>query len=153
MTYTKDTYRGMYPPKNPQKYLGDYTKIVYRSSYELRFMKWCDYNDNVLQWGSEEIVIPYVSPADGKVHRYFVDFFIKVKNRNGDIKKYLIEVKPWRFTQEPLIPKKKTQRFISEVKQWAVNNAKWEAARAVAKTYGWEFMLITEKDLGLMKNT
>lgn len=153
MAYTKDTYRGMYPPKNHQKYLGDYTKIVYRSSYELRFMKWCDYNESVLQWGSEEIVIPYFSPADGKMHRYFVDFFIKVRNKNGEIKKYLIEVKPWRFTQEPIIPKKKTQRFISEVKQWAVNNAKWEAARAVAKTYGWEFMLITEKDLGLMKNT
>lgn len=151
MTYTKDTYRGTYIPKHPKKYLGDLTKIVYRSSYELRFMKWCDLNDSVLQWGSEEVVIPYRSPMDNKMHRYFVDFFIKIKNRHGQIKKYLIEVKPWRFTQEPSIPKRKTHRFISEVKQWAVNNAKWDAAKEVAKTYGWEFMLITEKDLGLMK--
>jgi ABC-type phosphate transport system substrate-binding protein len=92
MTYTKDAYRGIYNPINPQKYVGDITKIVYRSSYELRFMKWCDLNHNVLQWGSEEVVVPYISPVDNKTHRYFVDFFIKVKNREGMIKKYLIVI-------------------------------------------------------------
>jgi ABC-type phosphate transport system substrate-binding protein len=151
MTYTKDAYRGIYNPVNPQKYVGDITKIVYRSSYELRFMKWCDLNRNVLQWGSEEVVIPYVSPVDNKTHRYFVDFFIKVKNREGEIKKYLIEVKPFKYTQEPLPPKRKTKQFISEVMQWGVNTAKWNAARKVAKSMGWEFMLITEKDLGLLQ--
>lgn len=151
MAYTKDTYRGLYNPKNPQKYLGNITQIVYRSSYELRFMKWCDLNGNVLQWGSEEIVIPYTSPLDGKVHRYFVDFFIKIRNKEGVLKKYLIEVKPFRFTQEPTIPQRKTKKFISEVYQWAVNNAKWDAAKRIANQNGWEFMLITEKDLGLLQ--
>lgn len=151
MAYTKDTYRGLFTPKNPQKYLGNVHQIVYRSSYELRFMKWCDLNENVLQWGSEEIVIPYTSPLDGKIHRYFVDFFIKIRNRDNNIKKYLIEVKPYRFTQEPVAPQRKTKKFISEVYQWAVNNAKWDAAKKIAKNNGWEFMLITEKDLGLLQ--
>jgi len=113
-------------------------------------MKWCDLNENVLQWGSEEIVIPYVSPADNKPHRYFVDFFIKIKTKDGSIKKYLVEVKPYRFTQEPIPPKRKTKNFINEVVLWAVNNAKWDSARKVASMRGWEFMLITEKDLGLL---
>lgn len=152
MAYTKDTYRGKYIAKNPQKYAGDSTQIVYRSSYELRFMKWCDFNESVLQWGSEEIVIPYRSPMDGQFHRYFVDFFIKIKTKTGEVKRYLIEVKPFRFTQEPIIPKRKTKQFINEVYQWAVNNAKWDAAKKVAKQNGWEFMLITEKDLGLLQN-
>lgn len=151
MAYTKDAYRGMYQPKNPHKYAGDSTKIVYRSSYEIRFMKWCDFNDGVLQWGSEEVIVPYVSPVDNKTHRYFVDFFVKIRTKEGIIKKYLIEVKPFRFTQEPTIPKRKTKGFISEVMQWSVNNAKWDAARVLASSMGWEFMLITEKDLGLMK--
>jgi hypothetical protein len=151
MAYTKDTYKGLFIPKNPQKYLGNVHQIVYRSSYELRFMKWCDLNENVLQWGSEEIVIPYTSPLDGKIHRYFVDFFIKIRNRDNNIKKYLIEVKPYRFTQEPVAPQRKTKKFISEVYQWAVNNAKWDAAKKIAKNNGWEFMLITEKDLGLLQ--
>jgi hypothetical protein len=153
MAYTKDTYKGTYTPKHPQKYLGDVTGITYRSSYELRFMNWCDLNASVLQWGSEEVVIPYRSPLDNKMHRYFVDFFIKIRNKHGEIKKYLIEVKPFRFTQEPVIPKRKTKNFINEVYQWAVNNAKWEAARAAASDNGWNFMLITEKDLGLLHNS
>lgn len=153
MTYTKDTYKGIFHPQNPQKYAGDLTHIVYRSSYELRFMKWCDLNTGVLQWGSEEVVVPYVSPADNKTHRYFVDFFVKVRTKDGAIKKYLVEVKPYRFTQEPITPKRKTRNFINEVVQWAVNNAKWDSARKVADSMGWEFMLITEKDLGLLQNT
>jgi hypothetical protein len=152
MAYTKDTYKGRYTPKNPHKYRGDVTHIIYRSSYEVRFMKWCDFNEGVIEWGSEEIVVPYLSPLDNKIHRYFVDFFIKVKTKDGVIKKYLIEVKPFRFTQEPHVPSRKTKTFINEVFQWAVNNAKWDAARNAATQYGWEFMLITEKDLGLLQN-
>lgn len=150
MAYTKHTYTGKYIPINPQKYRGDITNIQYRSSYEMRFMRWCDLNENVLEWGSEEVIIPYISPKDNKSHRYFVDFYIKIKNKDGMIKKYLIEVKPFRFTQEPKIPKRKTQNFINEVIQWSVNNAKWAAARQASKRMGWEFMLITEKDLSGM---
>ena len=113
MAYTRDSYKGTYKPKNPHKYVGDVNKITYRSSYEVRFMKWCDLNDGVLQWGSEEVVIPYISPMDNKQHRYFVDFFIQVKTKDGVIKKYLIEVKPFRFTQEPTLPKRKTKQFIN----------------------------------------
>lgn len=148
MAYTKDTYKGRFIPTNPQKYVGDSQNIIYRSSYELKFMKWCDTNESVLKWASEEIVIPYLSPADNNIHRYFVDFYIEVKTKDGHRKKYLVEVKPFRYTQPPVVPKRKTPRFITEVKQWGVNNAKWEAAKKFAKKYGWEFMLVTEKDLG-----
>ena len=113
-------------------------------------MRWCDMNESVLEWGSEEVVVPYRSPLDNQMHRYFVDFYIKLNTKSNGIKKYLIEVKPFRFTQEPVIPKRKTQRFISEVKQWGVNQSKWKAASAYAKTTGAEFMLVTEKDLGVL---
>lgn len=149
MPYTKQTYQGKYQPMHPAKYRGDLTAITYRSSLELKFMRWCDLNQNVLEWGSEEVVIPYISPKDQRSHRYFVDFFIKIKDKTGAIKKYLIEIKPYRFTQEPVPPKRKTQNFLHEVIQWSVNNAKWKAARSVASTMGWEFLLITEKDLAV----
>ena len=88
MAYTKDTYKGRFIPNNPKKYVGDVMEIIYRSSYELKFMKWCDLNESVLRWSSEEIVIPYVSPADGLVHRYYVDFYIEVQDKTGKRKKY-----------------------------------------------------------------
>lgn len=151
MAYTKDCYTGRFQPQNPQKYRGDITNIVYRSSYEVRFMKWCDLNAAVLEWGSEEVVVPYLSPKDRKMHRYFIDFYLKVESASGGTKKYLVEVKPFRFTQEPKVPKRKTKNFISEVMQWGVNQAKWTAARTFATAMGAEFMLVTEKDLGIMK--
>ena len=153
MAYTKDTYKGRFIPKNPQKYAGDPMEIIYRSSYELKFMKWCDTSESVLKWASEEIVIPYVSPMDNLVHRYFVDFYVEVMEKTGRRKKYLVEVKPYRFTVPPQVSQRKTQRFISEVKQWGVNNAKWSAARRFASQHGWEFMLVTEKDLGTTINS
>lgn len=149
MAYTKDTYRGKFTPKNPQKYVGDSSNIIYRSSYELKFMKWCDLNDNILKWNSEEIVVPYISPMDNKIHRYFVDFTIQVRTKHGDVKTYMIEVKPFRFTQEPQIPKRKSKQFLNEVVQWNVNQAKWKAASSFASERGWQFMLVTEKDLGI----
>tara|TARA_X000000950_G_scaffold283891_1_gene385801 strand:- start:1349 stop:1792 length:444 start_codon:yes stop_codon:yes gene_type:complete len=144
MPYSKEVYTGRFIPKNPKKYRGNVKNIVYRSSYELKFMNWCDKNEDVVEWGSEEIAIPYRSPIDNKIHRYFPDFYIKVHN-----KKYLIEIKPERFTKEPKIPKRKTKRFISEVKQWGVNLAKWEAAKEICLDNGWEFKIITEKELGI----
>jgi len=149
MTYTK-TYKGKFKTKNPSKYKGDITNIVYRSLWELRFMKWCDLNSSVLEWGSETIIVPYISPLDRKVHRYFVDFYIKVKNKNGEIQKYLVEIKPERFTKPPVIPAKKTKRFVDEVFQWGVNEAKWKAAFEFCKDRNMTFMILTEKDLGLV---
>ena len=113
-------------------------------------MKWCDLNSSVLEWGSETIIVPYISPLDRKVHRYFVDFYIKVKNKNGEIQKYLVEIKPERFTKPPVIPAKKTKRFVDEVFQWGVNEAKWKAAFEFCKDRDMTFMILTEKDLGLV---
>lgn len=150
MAYTKDCYKGKYQPRNPKKYRGDLTKIVYRSGYEVRFMKWCDLNEKVIEWGSEEVIVPYRSPLDNQIHRYFVDFYIKLETKNNGVKKYLIEVKPFRFTQEPKTPKRKTRQFIAEVMQWGINREKWKAARKYALALGAEFVLITEKDLGII---
>ena len=144
MVYAKEIYKGKFFPRNPMKYLGDLKSIVYRSSYELKFMNWCDLNESVKGWASEEIAIPYRNPLDNKVHRYMVDFYIEV-----DKKKYLIEVKPERFTKPPDTQKRKTKRYIQEVAQYGVNEAKWKSAKEFCKKQNMEFIIITEKDLGI----
>ena len=149
MLYTK-TYKGKFRTKNPSKYKGDVNNIVYRSLWELRFMKWCDSNTSVQEWGSETVIVPYISPLDKKVHRYFVDFYIKVMDKNGGLQKYLIEIKPERFTKPPIIPARKTKAFIDEVFQYGVNEAKWKAAFEFCQDRNMKFMVLTEKDLGLM---
>ena len=135
-------YQGKYRPTFPRKYKGDYHNIIYRSSWEYKFMVWCDRSSSVTEWGSEEIVIPYISPADGRRHRYFPDFYVKIGR-----KKYMVEVKPLRQTKQPKKQKKQTKAYITEVVTYAINQAKWEAAREYCKDRGWEFMLITEKEL------
>lgn len=145
----KQTYKGKFRPTNAGKYKGDLREIVYRSSWELKFMHWCDINTSVLEWGSETTVIPYKSPVDSKIHRYFVDFYIKVRNRKGQIKKYLVEIKPEKFTRPPDIPKKQTKRFIDEVFTYGVNQAKWKQANQFCEDRGWKFLVLTEKDLGI----
>ena len=84
------SYKGKFKPSNYLKYKGDPTKIIYRSLWELKFMNWCDRNENILEWGSEEIAIPYISPVDRRVHRYFPDFYVRTRTRNGGIKRYII---------------------------------------------------------------
>ena len=148
--YTK-TYKGRFRVLNPAKYKGDITTVIYRSLWELRFMKWCDQSPSIIEWGSETVIIPYVSPVDRKVHRYFVDFYIKVKSKNNTTEKYLIEIKPEKFTKPPEIPKKKTKRFIDEVFQYGVNEAKWKAAFEFCTDRNMKFIVLTEKDLGLSK--
>lgn len=111
-------------------------------------MKWCDSNAAILSWGSEETVVPYRSPWDNEIHRYFVDFIITVQTRTG-IRKYLIEVKPKKFTLPPIQPKRKSARYVGEVRDYGINQAKWTAATTYAKSIGAEFMVITESDLGL----
>ena len=143
------SYKGKYRPSYPQKYKGDPTNIIYRSLWERRFMKYCDHNQNILEWGSEELALPYRSPIDGRIHRYFPDFYIKVKESTGQIKKYLIEVKPKRQTVEPAVQKRKTKQYIYEVVEYAKNQAKWKAAKEFCKDRLWEFKIITEDDLGI----
>lgn len=142
-----NTLKGKFIPRNVSKYRGDYRNIIYRSSWELKFMKYCDLNKNILEWGSEEIVIPYRSPLDGRIHRYFVDFYIKVKNVDGDIQKYLIEVKPKKQTKAPKIQKKMTKKYVYEVTEYAKNQAKWDAAKEFCEDRNYKFMLITEDEL------
>jgi len=146
--YTK-TYKGRFKPLNPSKYKGDVLNVIYRSLWELRFMKWCDGNTSVIEWGSETVIIPYLSPVDNRVHRYFVDFYIKVRNSNNVVQKYLIEIKPEKFTKPPEIPVKKTKKFIDEVYQYGINQAKWKAAFEFCQDRKMKFMILTEKDLGL----
>jgi hypothetical protein len=146
-TYTKHTVKGRYTPTHPEKYVGDARNIIYRSSYELRFMRWCDHTPHVKKWNSEEITIPYLSPVDNKLHRYFVDFTMETV----DGKTYLIEIKPRRYTQPPKPTSRKSKQFLSEVIQWETNQAKWNAATVFAKELGWEFLVLNEYDLGISK--
>lgn len=147
----KETYKGRYRLRNPKKYKGDIFEIIYRSSWELKFMNWCDSNSSILEWGSETIIIPYKSPIDNKLHRYFVDFYIKVIDKDKLVTKYLIEIKPEKFTKPPQIPKKQTKRFIEEVFTYGVNQSKWKAANIFCEDRGWKFLVLTEKDLGIQK--
>jgi hypothetical protein len=132
-------------PIFPEKYTGDPTNIIMRSSWETRFASWCDKNPSVLKWSSEETVIPYRCPTDSRIHRYFVDFKITVSTG----KTYIVEVKPAAQTQPPIYPGRQTQRYITESLTFMKNKAKWEAAIEFAKDRGWEFKIITEKELGL----
>ena len=142
------SYKGWFKPRNPQKYKGDPKGIVYRSSWELRVMKYLDDNPAVIWWASEELPIKYVSPIDQKVHRYFPDFIVRTKRRDGQETTMVLEVKPYRQTLMP-VQKRKTQRFINEMATYAINQEKWKAADLFCKEHGWQFKLITEKDLGI----
>ena len=112
-------------------------------------MVYCDKNEKILEWGSEEIALPYRSPVDNRVHRYFPDFYIKVQENTGRIKTYLIEVKPLKQTQKPKKPKRQTKYYMREVYEYAKNQAKWKAADDFCKDRMWEFKVMTEKELGI----
>ena len=141
-------YKGKYQPSHPRKYKGDPTNITFRSLWERKFMNWCDQNTNVLEWSSEEIIIPYRGP-DGKPHRYFPDFYMKQRQSDGKIKKYVIEVKPLKQCSPPKRPKRQTKGYIREAFEYARNQAKWREARDYCADRQWEFKVITEKELGI----
>ena len=143
------SYKGKYYPSFPRKYKGDPTNIIYRSLWERKFMVYCDKNQNILEWASEEIAIPYRSPIDNRVHRYFPDFYMKVKEMNGKIKRYVIEVKPAKQTKPPAKPKRQTKGYIREAYEYAKNQAKWKMAREFCADRQWEFKVVTEKELGI----
>ena len=142
-------YSGKYYPSFPRKYKGDPTNIIYRSLWERKFMVYCDKNAKILEWGSEEIALPYISPHDSRVHRYFPDFYIKVQENTGKVKRYLIEVKPLKQTVKPKKPKRQTKGYIREAFEYARNQAKWKAAREYCADRMWEFKVITEKELDI----
>ena len=143
-----ESVKSRYKPNNPKKYNGDYRNIIFRSNWERRFCSWCDLNENVLEWGSEEFWIPYRAP-DGRVRRYFPDFIMKVKEQTGEIKTYVIEVKPAKQTRRPKPRKKVTKSYLYECKTYEVNQAKWKAAREWCDDRKVEFKIITEKELGI----
>ena len=141
-------YKGKYIPINPKKYIGNSSQIIYRSLWERKLMVYCDRNDNIIEWGSEEVIVPYRSPWDGKMHRYFPDFYMKVKQTNGKHKKFIIEVKPKAQCKEPTkTPKRKTRKWYKEVQTWGINQAKWKSATDYCENRGMEFKILTEDHL------
>lgn len=142
-------YKGRFRPKNPSKYLGNPTNIIYRSLWEFRVMRYLDSNESILEWASEEFSIPYRSKLDGRTHRYYPDFFVKMKDKEGNIQNRVIEIKPLAQTKPPTTTNKITRRYINEVATYGINISKWEAAAEYCKDRGWEFCVITEKELGI----
>jgi hypothetical protein len=143
------SYKGVYKPSNPKKYIGDPKNIIYRSLWERKFMVWCDLNENIIKWSSEEIWIPYISPLDNRCHKYFPDFYIKYKDAEGIIKESLIEVKPKRQVEGPKPQKRMTQKQMYELKEFAKNQAKWKAAKEFCEDRRWNFQILTEDNLGI----
>ena len=144
------SHHGKYFPRHPKKYKGNPTNIVYRSSWEKKFMNWCDLTESVSEWQSEEFFIPYRSPIDGRVHRYFPDFFVKYKDANGKRRTMVVEVKPKKETKMPITnPKRRTKSWAYSVRTYAVNQAKWKAAKEFCKDNNYEFKIMTEHELGI----
>lgn len=143
----KNYTQGVFSPKNPKKYKGT-LPIIYRSSLELKSFRYFDNSPNVITWGSESVIIPYQSPMDGKVHRYFIDMVAEIKMKDGTTKKVLVEVKPERQTYPPIVTNRKSQKtIIYEKYQFAVNSAKWQAAKQYANKKGYLFFILNEKHL------
>ena len=137
-------HQGWFYPKNKEKFLGD--KAFYRSGLELKFMRWCDDNTNVLKWGSENVIVPYISPLDNRVHKYYVDNFVVIKE-GTKITKYLIEIKPSGQTKPPTTKYKKRFHLLYEQARYAVNSSKWKFAKEFCLKKGWQFLIITEEHL------
>lgn len=144
------SYKGFFKPKNPVKYKGDPTNIVYRSLWEFKLMSYLDVHPEVIEWSSEEFCVPYKSPVDGKIHRYFPDFKVKKKTPTG-FETVVIEVKPKAQVVPPAVSttKKPTKRYIREVMTYGINDAKWKAAKKFCEDRKWKFMIMTEIELGI----
>lgn len=143
----KKYYQGIYRPKYPDKYAGkEYPR--YLSNYELRFFRWCDLNENVKSWASEAVIIPYLNPLDNRMHKYYTDGVVALKE--GDrVQKYLIEIKPKSQTVAPVAGKKRSKTLLYESKQWVQNQAKWAAAKVWAERNGYKFLILTQEHLGI----
>ena len=139
------TYKGFYRVKNPKKYEGDFTNVVYRSHWEMQVFRWCDMNDQVLKWSSEEIVVPYWLPLDKKYHRYFVD--LKFTTTEGT---FLVEIKPKSQTVPPKKPSRQTKKYLEESRTYVKNVCKWKAAENYAKDRNWKFVIWTEDTIKSM---
>tara|TARA_Y100000310_G_scaffold302530_1_gene339955 strand:- start:20 stop:454 length:435 start_codon:yes stop_codon:yes gene_type:complete len=140
-------YKGKYIPTNLHKYIGNHKKVTYRSLWERRFMVYCDTTDKVVKWASEEVTIKYISPLDKRWHKYYPDFYVESVNQQGNVKQYLIEIKPKKQTKKPKQPSRKSKSFILESREYVKNMSKWEAAKRFCDQKGWEFKILTEDHL------
>jgi len=140
-------YSGKYFPKNPSKYRGDVHNIIYRSLWERKCMVYFDSHEDIIEWSSEEVVVPYKSPLDKRYHRYYPDFIIKIRTKTGEIQTVMIEVKPEKQTKPPERGKKVTRKYLKEIATWGVNEAKWDSAIEYCRDRGWKFLIMTEKTL------
>lgn len=147
----KRYHQGLFKPNHPEKYKGDPTNIIFRSSWEINFMLQLDRDPNVIEWGSETIVIPYVSPIDNRYHRYFTDFTYKKKEK-GKVVTHIVEIKPKAKCSPPKLQKGITKSYAYNVQEWAVNSAKWDAAKEYCVKRGWKFEILNEENLGIDKN-
>ena len=145
------SYKGKYKLQNPKKYKGDPTTVIWRSLWERKYMKYLDLSENVLEWSSEEIFLWYKSPIDNRPHRYFPDFYVKMKEPDGKVKNYIIEIKPKKQTHPPQEPKRKTKKYISECYEYVKNQSKWKVAKEWCEDRGYEFKILTEYELGIKK--
>lgn len=140
-------HKGKYNVINVSKYLGDLTKVEYRSSWELFFMGWLDMNPNVRKWNSEGVIIDYYSKMDQKNRRYYVDFYVEFMNGT----KLLYEIKPHKQTIPPNTPKTNTpkalKRFSKEKYDFNVNLDKWRSAKDSARLSGMDFKVLNEHHL------
>jgi hypothetical protein len=141
-----------YKVHNKAKYVADLQEVVYRSSWELKYMKYLDRAPNVLEWASENVIIPYYNQIEKKTRRYFVDFYVKVQNPEGLIKKYIIEVKPASQCRPPKRRNRISSKYKNDLRRFIVNQNKWKSARKWAEQRGMEFIILTEKELDIPKN-
>lgn len=140
------TYKGKFTPKHPEKYIGDSNNIIFRSLWEKSFLNYLDSNASVVRYSSEEIVIPYLNPLDKKIHRYYPDMYVELKDREGNINIRLIEIKPYKQTQKPE-GKRRTKALYEEEITYIINQTKWEFARKFCEQKGWQFQVLTEREL------
>lgn len=145
----RKTLKGQFKPKNPNRYDGNPMNIVYRSSWELKFMQYLDSHPDIIKWSSEEVVVRYKSPIDGKYHRYFPDFIVRKRNAEGVVDTLMIEIKPKAQTIEPVKKTQINKTYINEVMTWGVNKAKWEAAEEFCLDRKWKFLILTENELNI----
>lgn len=135
------TMQGRFVPQNPAKYVGNPNRIMFRSSWELKFFKYLDRMNAVMRWGSEELAIPYVSPKDNRVHKYYPDVIVWYKDTAGNIQKEIVEIKPYK---ESVITPKMSDR---DKEAYVINQAKWSYAAKFAEANGAKFRVITERTM------
>ena len=144
----RNYHQGLFKPKNPKKYMGNANNIVYRSSWEKKMLIYLDSHPDVISYASEEFFIPYLSPIDNKLHKYYPDMLVKRRNKQGIVETLVVEIKPKHQTQPPTTKKSK-RIMLEESVTFAINQAKWKAAENFCADRKWKFVVLTEENLGI----